>query len=290
MKQAENKAYVEGYLNAINLEDYTKDSKQFLKGDIEIAVPTGNNEAPMDIIPISVFIGEKKKNGDDNPAYKGLQTLQTECTSIAACGDRAKADKIRVNLASIAMNEFAVPGGMLISHPRVSANFFNRVTSDFAPQAKFNMIIVIGSITREIDSDENETGRLVVRGIVPQYGDKVDVMPFFVESKEAIAHIERNWKPQDTVRVAGRIKFQVMKEKIPVEVGFGDPVFEEKTRNLRELIIVSGSGGGLAEEDGGYSPEEIAKALDDRKARLEEMKSKAASQTKSETKKDDYGF
>lgn len=275
MRQAENRAEVTGVLNQVNLTNAVYNGMPVIRGDVEIAVPYEGTDQ-MYIIPISVYAGETTKAGTPNSSYQGLRTLQEQYKSIAITGSAETADKITIGLGSISMNEFGTSQGTIVSQPRVSSNFFNRVNpGDYIPRADFKVTIVIGQIVEELDKDGDETGRLVVNGILPQYGGKVDLIPFYVEDKEAINFIKNRWTAGKTVMIQGKINFKLVRTREEIETGFGAPIYNEKTKSVKEFILTSASIDFLEPGEGGYEESEIAEALKARQARREEMKKNA---------------
>ena len=123
----------------------------------------------------------------------------------------------------------------------------------------------------EMDREENPTGRLIVKGGIVQYGGKLDVVEFVVESPECVEHISRNWQVNDTVNARGRIRFTSLEEKrASSEASWGEEVPETTTRVMRELIITTGDPEGK-EEEFAYDQADIKKAFNVRKANMEQL-------------------
>ena len=154
----------------------------------------------------------------------------------------------------------------------------------------FEAVIVIGNIKEEVRNDE-PTGRLIVKGILVQYGERADVVDFIVASTDAINHIQTYWNEGDTVRVAGKVNFSSRVIHEEKEVGFGDPIIEDRTISVKELIITSGSQSAL-DGDLAYEADEIREALKRRQATLDEQKDNASKKeaAPAEKKSTDFGF
>lgn len=296
LKQAENNVKIEGILSEVNIrEDVGKETKKpYIMGEIKILVSQDINGETKDIeIPVNLFATKEKKAGGINPAYEAIKKIQTDYTSLAACGgDFSKASCVRIDRGELGENAFWGNDGKLVSFPRIRTSFTTRINaSDCKQKADFKNTIVVAKISDEVVKDE-PTGRLIVKGIIPQYGEKVDIVDFIVASEEAINHIRTYWNEGDTVTVAGKVNFSsktIIEEKT---VGFGDPIREEKTFSVKELVITSGSASAL-EGDAAYNTEEISAALKERMAHLEELKEKKKAATAPQAPQatsSDFGF
>jgi hypothetical protein len=199
-----------------------------------------------------------------------------EYVSIAAGGIDA-ADRVRITNANIRMNEYYGQGGQLNSYPRINASFVTKVTdlTKFSPEATFSAVFVVAAMGYETDKDGIENpNRFKIRGILPQYGDKVDVVDFFATSPNVINAVSSYWSEKDTVKVNGKLNFTSIVEEKMVEVDFGEPRMEKRTVSVSELIITGGSQTPL-DGDFAYGEDEISAALKERQARLAELKEKA---------------
>lgn len=294
LKQAENVVKIEGILSEVNIrEDVSKTTqKPYIMGEIKIRVNQDINGETKDIeIPVNLFATKEKKAGGINPAYEAIKKIQNEYTSIAACGDVSKASRVRIDKGELGENAFWGNDGRLVSQPRIRTSFTTRINSaDCNQKADFKTTIVVAKISDEIIKDE-PTGRLIVKGIIPQYGEKVDIVDYVVASEEAINHIRTYWNEGDTVTVAGKVNFSTKTTVEEKTVGFGDPIREEKTFSVKELIITSGSASAL-EGDAAYSTEEISTALKERMASLEasKEKKKAAAAPAPQVASSGFGF
>lgn len=297
LKQADNKVRIEGILSEVDIKtgESKKDKKPYVMGEIKIKVTQDiNGKTEVMEIPVNMFATKNTRSGNSNPAYESIMKIKEEYTSIASCGNEDEASRIRIDRAEIGENAFYGNNGVLVSRPRIRASFTNRIKKDECQEkADFEAVIVIGNIKEEIRNDE-PTGRLVVKGILVQYGEKVDVIDFIVASNDAINHIQTYWNEGDTVRVAGKVNFSSRTIHEEKEVGFGDPIIEDKTVSVRELIITSGSQSALDGELA-YDADEIQEALKKRKVALDEQKAnseKKSAQTSQETEKKsaDFGF
>jgi len=269
MKQSINEVGIAGKISELDFRDGALDGKPYIAGNITIEVPTEDPEI-FNLVPVNVFASEITKAGKANPAYKGLKDLEKNAISIAA-GGRETANSIKVNAGSISENSYYGQNGNLITGYRVNGSFFTtkNVTKY---DASFKHEIVILSMIDEI-KDDDPTGRLIIKGAIVQYGSKVDLLTYVLESPQGIAFAKDSWEEGNTVLVAGTIRqIPVSESKVTsVEGGFGT-LEESKTRTIRELVINFGTPAKDADES--FSKEEIAQGLTERKARLEANKIK----------------
>lgn len=295
MRQAENKVFIEGILSEIDIVErtYTKDDVQnnALAGQIKVRVEQKINGVDKILeIPVHVFVNEMTKKGTKNPAYESIDTVRREFISIASGAGVEGADRIRISGASIQMNEYWADENRLSSYPRINASFVQRVKRDeFTPKAQFSTELVVSKMVNEVDKDGVETGRLKVEGILPQYGGRVDVVPFIAENPNVVDAISQYWQPKDTVKVSGKLNFSSTVEIYTEEQGFGEPIEKKRTINVSELVITGGSQNPL-EGDFAFNEEEIKNALAERKARLENRKAKELARSSSRTAPAQSGF
>lgn len=274
--QAKNVVSIEGIVSEIKLREGTAPStkKDYIGGEVILEVEQEiNGVVTTNLIPVSVFANKLKNDGQPNPGYKGLKEVETTYNSIASAG-RENADKVRVQSGEITENAFYNQNKELISTARVRNTFFKRVASDYDPHANFIVKIVVIGMKDETDKEGIESGRLIVRGAIVQYGGKVDVVDFIVEDKQAVEYIRSKYNKNDTVQVSGKIRYIQDVITKSIEQGFGDPIEEKITKTKREFVITSGSAQAL-DEDESYDIAEIAAALKERTERLEKDAEKA---------------
>lgn len=293
LRQTENVVKIEGILSEVNIREGEFKNKTtnmmvpYLSGSIKVKVAQEINKVMTDIeVPITFFAGKYTSTGKENPAYKNILDLQNNFTSIAA-SDEDHADRIRITRGSLRENAFYGKNGNLVTFPEVTSSFFNKVKKDEChPCATFETVVCIGNIKEEIDREGEATGALIVQGIIPQYGGKVDVVDYRVVAKDAIDHISSNWEKGDTVKVIGKVNFSSSTIYEKEEMGFGEPVINARTVSVKELIITSGSNSSY-EGDMAFDTSEIAAALSDRQARHAELK-RASEAPKPAAKKTDF--
>ena len=281
LKQAENSVKIEGILSEIDLKtgSTVKNGKtvDYIGGSIKVRVNQILNGANTELdIPVYMFANKLKNDGGPNPAYASIERVMNEYVSIAAGGMEA-ADRVRITNGNIRMNEYYGQTGNLNSYPRINASFVTKVTdlTKFAPEATFSAVFMIAAMGYETDKDGVQIdNKFKIRGILPQYGGKVDVIDFYAVTPSVIDAVSSYWSEKDTVKINGKLNFTSVVEEKMVEVDFGEPRMERFTKSVSELIITGGTQTPL-EGDFAFDEDEINAALKERQARLAEMKEKA---------------
>ena len=281
IREAENVVRIEGILSEIDLKcgsfEKNGEKKNTIGGTIKVQVNQEiNGESVTLEVPVHLFASEYTNKGTKNPAYQSIERIMTEYVSIAAAGGAANADRVRVTNGKITMNEYYGQDGRLISFPRISATFVNKVKADeCVPKAEFSAQFVVAKKQREVDNEGVETGRFKVTGVLPQYGGRVEVVEFITSNPKVITAIDQYWNDNDTVSAIGRLNFSSRTETVVKEVDFGEPQEVTRTISVSELVITGGSSTPLDGELA-YDMNEIQAALAERKARLEERKNQSA--------------
>lgn len=281
IREAENVVRIEGILSEIDLKygsfEKNGEKRQTIGGVIKVQVNQEiNGEAVTLEVPVHMFAPEFTNKGTKNPAYQSIERVMNEYTSIAAAGGTANADCVRITNGKITMNEYYGQDGRLVSFPRISASFINKVRADeMTPKAEFSTQFVVAKKQMETDNEGVETGRFKVTGIIPQYGGRVDVVDFYTSNVKTIEAINSYWTENDTVSAVGRLNFSSRTETIRKEVGFGEPQISTRTISISELVITGGSATAL-EGEYAYDMSDIQTALAERKTRLDESKNKSA--------------
>lgn len=277
LRQAENKVKIEGILSEIDLKtgSFMKNGSKVdsIGGTIKVKVEQkiGDKEYTLEI-PVHMFASKLTNAGKPNPAYESISRIMNEYTSIAAAGGEDGADRIRITSGQIQMNEYYGQNGQLISFPRINSSFVTKVKKEeFSPEATFVTDFYVASKEDEVDANDTATGRIKIRGVLPQYGGRVDVVDFYGMPGTVKDSISKYWNEGDTVKAQGRLNFSSKTEKIIREVDFGEPQVDIRTINVSELII---TGGNQTPVDGefAFDPDEIEKGLVERRERLDSQK------------------
>lgn len=273
LRQADAKVNVEGMVSEVELKEEFDSALNCNSITGYLTVKTSDTN----FVRFNVRMNQKTKLGKDNRAYAGIVTVMNEYQSIAKVGE-ADADRVRVtgdlNLYHSDQNNQDVVG--------YKSNFFNRVTGEYNPHAEFDVEMFISGMTPEVDTDGEETGRLLVKGWVPQYENGIEPLTLVAPSEEGLADaVENTFEPGQTVRFFGNVINDrvVIKKEIPVAIG--KPKVETRTITKNELVITGASE--AYEEDvtpeKPYPADTIKAAIQARKDRIESRKAQNAAKS-----------
>lgn len=275
LRQADNEVVVEGLLQEVRLEERkAADGREFIGGEIDIEVNEG------EVHTFRVFSMKHKKDGSENGIFKGLKTVADEYVSTAKVGKEA-ADKVRVTAGQLGVNDYVGGDGQLKSYPQLSTNFINRVQANdvFAPKAEFEVELVVQSVAEETDREGEETGRVKLKGFVPQFGGGIAPLEFVAEGDGA-EYIRDTYEKGQTVKIYGNIVNKVEITKTFEEVGFGKPKEKIKRSFTREYLITGGTEPYDEENANTYDVKVIKKALTEREIYLDGLLKKAEEKAK----------
>lgn len=280
LREAKNVVRIEGILSEINLKygSYVKNGTTVdnIGGSIKVLVNQDiNGEKTPLIIPVYMFSQKYTKKGEVNPAYESIEKVMKEYVSIASGAGVEGADKIRISAGQLRMNEYPNKKGEIVSHPRVYCSFVNKAVGEFRPEATWELEFAVSSMDYATDKDgvEIEPKELKIKVLVPQYGGKVDAMELIAKNPVAIDAISQYWERGNTYTAKGRLNFTSTTEETIVENDFGEPDVTVRTITKTELVVTKGTQSAL-DEDFAFNQAELAEGLKERKARLEEMKTK----------------
>lgn len=291
LRIAQNNVIIEGILNTVDISEksYEKNGRKnnALSGSITVKTTQKMNGEDIEVvIPVHIFASELTSKGTQNPAYVSISKVKNEFISIAA-GGVENADRIRISGGRINMNTFYNRNGKLVSYPRIEASFFNKVDpQEYNPEATFVVEMLVASKEMEVDKNQVETGRLCIKGVVPMYGGRVEVIPFYCANSNVINAVDNYWQLNDTVRAKGRLLFYTKVDTVIDEDGFGETFDQKVTTTVGDLIITGGSE--TPYTDMAFDLDEIKQALTERSARINAMKDRPSQTTKAATTKANY--
>ena len=275
-----NVVKIEGILSEIDIDykDFKKNGvdTKAIGGVIKVRVnqPINGNDTELEI-PVHMFAAQLTNSGSPNPAYESIERIKNEYVSIAA-SDIDHADRVRITKGAISMNEYYGQDGRLISFPRVTASFVTKIKrEECKAKAEFTATFMVGKAGYETDKDGVETDKYKITGMIPQYGGKVDVVPFYAYNPGVIDAVSNYWTEGDTVKATGRLNFTSETKEVEENHGFGESTITTRTYSISELVI---TGGNPTPLDGEFAInyDDVKVALEDRKNRLAESKEKAA--------------
>lgn len=267
--QATNKFNIVGkLLDATFREGTTHDNKPYESCNFTVRVKQMvNGVEETSEIPVSLFASKYTNAGTPHPGYKNIQDMKNMKT-VQEYGEK-EATMVRMSSASVRENNYVSRGGQLINTWQLSTSFINEGGKNEI--ASFNIDVYIMDMHPEYDRDGEETGRMILKGAIVQYGGRLDIIEFVVEGSDQIDYISRNWEINKTVNIGGRVRYTSKEVKRAAsESSWGEELPESSTQMVRELVITRGSEEPFDEEFE-YDPAEIRKAFNVRKAQIEQM-------------------
>lgn len=282
LREASNTVVIEGVLLEVRHNEWKSGKGLNIELDIEVA----ENEVHT-VNGMSKF---QKNDGTENGIAKGFQTIINEYKSVAEHG-REEADKVRVTQGSIDLNEYYGQDGLLKSYPQIRTNFVNRLAAndEFDPRAEFDVEVVVAKVSEEKDKDQEETGRVKLKGYIPLFGGKV--IPFdFVVSEEGSEYVEQNYEKGETVNIFGKIINFKEKKTVKKAAAFGADKEVTTYNTVREYLVTGGAEPYEEDNKKAYDPELIGKALTEREVYLEELKKKSSQSDSSSKDNKKTGF
>jgi len=267
-EQSTNKLTLAGTLMDVQFGDgKLTDGRPYKRATVTVRVNQayGGKEETSDV-QASMFATEYTSTGKPNPAWKSIQDLALMKTAQNVGVDAAS--HVRLSGASLQENYFVTRNGQFVDGWQIRGSFINEPKTKISDVASFNVDIFILDMHDE-ERDGEPTGRLVIRGGIVQYGERLDVVNFVVENPDAVEYISRNWNVNDTVSVQGRIRNTSQEEEVHGG-SWGEEVPDTTTRFVRELVITTGDDEGK-EEDFAYDPMDIKRVFEERKAAIEQF-------------------
>lgn len=266
LRQSNAKVEIVGIVSEKDLKVVTEDGATKIQGSLTVKTDDIN------FIKFNVNVNEKTKAGTDNKTFAGIKTVMEDYKSIAEVGEE-EADRVKVNGD---INVYTGQNGTIVGY---KSNFFNRLKNpeDFVPKAEFAIEVFINSITPEMNTDGEETGRIVVNGWTVTYAG-VEPVKLFAEDDIASA-VDSTFEPGQTVAFYGDVINHRVEKRTEIPVVIGKPRVEIKTSYKNELVI---TGASEAYEEGitpekPYEADVIKAAIQERQNRLDEAKAKAQS-------------
>ena len=269
LRQSNARVTVEGIVSEKDLKVVTEEGKTRIEGNVTIK--TGDTN----FIRFNVRVNEKTNSGADNRTYMGIETVMNEYKSIAEVGEET-ADKVRV---SGDLNIFTGQNGTTVGY---RGNFFNRLKNldEFEPKAEFSVETFISSIVPEVNTDGDETGRIVVSGWVPTYSG-IEPIKLVADGDIAVA-VDNTFEVGQTVEFYGDVVNSRVEKITEIPVAIGKPRRKVETSFKNELVI---TGASEAYEEGvsvekPYEADTIKAAIQERQNKLEEAKAKTQNASK----------
>lgn len=288
MRRVANKVQIEGYLRENNLELIRNDKQEeVIRGSLVVALDNVRSCRAQFYVSRFNTLKPGETTRQESKAYSRLvELLPGNTISIsslmkdqaAMTFDVAKESATKVWIIG-ALQEYIRKDekGEVISSTTIkglSAGI--KTESDkhpFTQKAEFEVEMYIEGKRPEM-KDGEETGRIVLTGLIPEYDDSVSRIEFVTELGDATDYIEENYNVGQTVKVYGDvINTYVRVEKEGGGHTFGrtlEPQYE--TTFTSERQIFGGTATPLDEdEENALKKAEIKAALAKRQQKIDEM-------------------
>ncbi len=266
LHQSVNQVIIQGWVNKKEIEETTKDGKEFIRANIDIRTSETN------IIPVEMFAARLTKDGRENSIYKGIGTIGKEYADATQVEKWQDATKVRITAGQIRSNDFLGQNDEEIhTSVKYNTNFMNRVNDgdDFVPQAKFNIeVIFVGD--REETKDGDPTGRGFIDAYYVDYNGKLNSVYFTVPEK-FWNKVQGELEKGETIYVYGDIVSSVITKTITVEADFGSDDERIIHNTVKERIV---KGLKRVEEEKSFEKKLIKEAMKQRVKDLEGLKAK----------------
>lgn len=274
LRQSNAKVFIEGLVSEKDLTVKTEDGKTKITGSLTVKT------SDVNFVKFNINANEKTNAGTDNKCYAGLVTVMNDYKTIAEVGE-TEADKVRVS-GDLNLYTSAQSGANIVGF---KSNFFHRVKAneEFEQKAEFSVETFISSIIPEVNTDGDETGRILVKGWVPTYNG---IEPITLVAEDDIASaVESTFEPGQTVEFMGDIVNNRIETVTEIPMAIGKPKKKVKVDYKNELVI---TGASTPYEEGEtpekpYEADVIKAAIQERTNKLEEAKAKAQSGQKTTT-------
>lgn len=291
MRRVANKVQIEGYLRENNLELIRNDKQEeVIRGSLVVALDNVRSCRAQFYVSRFNTLKPGETTRQESKAYGRLVELLPGNTisvsslmkdQAAMTFDVAKESATKVWIIG-ALQEYIRKDekGEAISSTTIrglSAGI--KTESDkhpFTQKAEFEVEMYIEGKRPEM-KDGEETGRIVLTGLIPEYDDSVGRIDFVTELGDATDYIEENYNVGQTVKVYGDvINTYVRVEKEGSGHTFGrtlEPQYE--TTFTSERQIFGGTATPLDEDDeNALKKAEIKAALAKRQQKIDEMPTK----------------
>lgn len=263
LRQAEGKTETVGILSDKDLSITTENGKTVIKGNVTVKVSNTN------FIQYGIYVNEITKDGKENKCFSPMKKVMEEYKSIADVGED-EADKIRITGN---FNLFTSKNGD--AKVGYKTNFVHKdISKNFTPHSEFNELeVYVTKVYDEMDSEQNETGRVIVKGYVPTYNSIEEIS--LVAEEDIAEAVKETYKKGDTVAFNGRIENNRITVTREIPVAIGKPKIETKTTYKNDIIIEGASEAyadskNEATQKKAFNDEAIAIAIEKKNAEVKE--------------------
>lgn len=284
-----NLVRIEGYLKENTLEIVTDAKGQHIRGNLTIAVDEVNTHV------VGFYVNKFYSTGTENKNYEAIAAL-IPANTLTIASYLQSTPTANFMTAANASTKVVVLGKLKervrrdpdtkkdVSYIMIEGQkaFIKKLDErhPFEPSATFNVDMYIENKVAETKKDENgdtvETGRYIITGLIPTYGDYVYRIPFVTSADNDVSeYVNDNYEKTQTANFQGYLVSASHREEVASK-GWGTAQTQYRTTFTRERIITGGAPGYPKDsgDEGAISTEDIKEYLVNREARIEESESK----------------
>jgi len=248
-------------------------------------------------VEVNVFVAEKTSKGKNNKTFDVLKSILDETNKTMA---NAKEDEVVTKVRIQGSGDFTPQfkediykkkeGDEVATTNKIDLGYGNvtidnSITED-KYKAEFDVEIYVTTVEEELDKDENETGRVKVKGWLPVYGGKVIPISMVAgmttdddgEEINIAEGILDSVEEGGTFNAWGDINFEKIVEEIKKGGSIGKAKVETKNTYINELVITGGDV--VEDEEKEFEEELIKQAKLERDKVIEEKKNEAPKEDK----------
>lgn len=277
LRQGTNKINVVGVVKEHKLQLQKNDKKEeYINGSLVIKA------GEFTEIELKVYVTKLKKDGSVKKNFETLKKfIDKEYDTIVSNKENAVTLSVYGNDTFCPqLKEDRYPNGTkteTITKLSCDLGFGNIKIDDYSEEdfkANFDIEMFVTSVDEEVKDDE-ETGRVIVKGFTPIYGGDVMEVKVFAgkivdeEGEYDFAEDVRDGVDAgDTVNFWGDINFMKIIEQKKKGGGLGRAKIEEKSTYINELVAIGAEI--IDDEEKAFDEELIGKAVKERKIAMEE--------------------
>ena len=289
IRQALNKVDITGVVKEHKLASgKTDDGTKYINGILVIGA------GEFTEITVKIYVSETTSKGKTKKAYENLEKILKGEEKTMAQVSEEEAVKVRLWGNDGFTPQFkeeifkAENATEVVTKISVDLGFGNiTIDNKLTPEdykATFDVEVFVESVEEEIDKNNEETGRVIVKGWCPVYDGSViplEIKAGIIEDESGkydfAEDIRKSIDPETTVNFWGDIDFKAIIEKTAKGGSLGRAKVEEKRTYIHDLVAI---GADFVEGENEYDIDDI------KQARIERENKKQEAQDKAE-KKDD---
>lgn len=284
IRQALNKIDITGVVKEHKLASGKNNDGKYINGSIVVKA------GEFTEVTVKVFVKETNDKGKVKKAYENLEKiLKGEVKTLVEVSEE-EAVKVRLwgneGFTPQFREEIFKPENATEVVTKVGVDLgFGNITIDnkITPEdykATFDVEVFVESVEEELNKDNEETGRVIIKGWCPVYGGSViplELKAGIVEDEEGeydfAEDIRSSIDPDTTVNFWGDINYISIIEKTAKGGSLGRAKVEEKRTYIHDLVAI---GADFIEGENEYDIDDIKQARIERENKKQEATNKSS--------------